>query len=60
MPETIHCSLCGKPIKVENVQDMMVKIRHHRKKYHPKAFRESIRKGVKSRKAKGKKVKHRK
>lgn len=49
MPEVVHCRLCGKSIKVENFADMMAKLRRHRKKYHPKDFKESIRKGVKAR-----------
>lgn len=52
MPETIHCSICGKAIRGENFADIMAKLRRHRKKHHPKAFRESIRKGVRTRKAK--------
>jgi hypothetical protein len=51
MPETIHCSICGKPIRVKNFADQMDKIRDHRKKYHPSAFRKSVDKGVKTRKA---------
>lgn len=50
MPEIIKCSICRKPIKVENFQDQMKKIREHRKKFHPKAFRESIKKAVETRK----------
>lgn len=49
MPETIHCSICGKPIRVKDFVDGMAKLRRHRKKYHPKAFRESIKKGIKTR-----------
>jgi hypothetical protein len=54
MPETIHCRICGKAIRVKNFGDMMAKLRRHRKKYHPKAFRESIKKGVRTRKARRK------
>jgi len=55
MPETIHRSICGKPIKVENFQDMMAKLRRHYKKYHPKAFKKGIREGVAKRKARRRK-----
>jgi len=54
MPETVHCSICGKAIRVEDFQDMMKKIRRHRKKYHPSSFKKSIKKGVATRKKKGK------
>lgn len=50
MPETIHCSICGKAIRGENFQDWMAKLRRHRKKYHPAAFKRSVKKGVKARK----------
>ena len=50
MPEIIHCSICGKPIRVEGFKDQMAKIRRHRKKYHPTAFKRSIEKGVRARK----------
>jgi len=48
-PETIRCSICGKAIRVENFADAMSKLRHHRKLKHPKAFKESIKKGLKTR-----------
>lgn len=54
MPETIHCSICRKAIRGKDFRDIMAKLRRHREKYHPKAFRESIRKGVRTRKARGK------
>ena len=50
MPETIHCSVCGKAIRVENFADQMAKLRRHYKKHHPKKFKESIKRGVKKRK----------
>jgi hypothetical protein len=49
-PEIIHCGICRKPIKVEDFKDALAKLRRHRKKYHPKAFRKSIKKGVATRK----------
>jgi hypothetical protein len=51
MPETIHCGICGKAIHAKNLEDGMAKLRRHRKKYHPRAFRESVRKGVETRRA---------
>lgn len=50
MPETIHCSICGKPIKVKDFTDQMDKIRHHRKLHHSKVFKTSIKKGINTRK----------
>jgi hypothetical protein len=50
MPETIHCSICHKPIRVKDFADQMKKIREHRKEFHPKAFKSSIRKGIATRK----------
>ena len=50
-PETIHCLICGKPIRAKNFEDGMAKLRRHRQKYHPKAFKKGIKKGVKTRKA---------
>ncbi len=53
MPETIHCRVrgCQKVIHAENFEDGMSKLRRHRKKEHPSKFRESIRKGIATRKA---------
>jgi hypothetical protein len=50
-PETIHCGLCHKAIKVKDFADQMKKIREHRKSEHPKAFRASIKKGLATRRA---------
>lgn len=50
MPELIHCGICGKAIRVKNFKDALDKLRHHRKLAHPKAFKESIKKGLKTRK----------
>jgi hypothetical protein len=50
MPEIIHCSICHKPIHVKNFADQMKKLREHRQKAHPKAFKESIKRGVATRK----------
>ncbi len=51
MPETIHCSICHRAIRVKNFADQMKKLREHRKKIHPTAFKRSIKKGIKTRKA---------
>ncbi len=50
MPEQIHCSICGKAIKVKNFPDQMKKLRHHRQLKHPYAFKQSVVKSVKARK----------
>lgn len=52
MPETIHCRKCGKAIRVKDFVDQMKKVREHYKEEHPKAFRESIKKGIATRKTK--------
>ncbi len=49
MPETIHCKICGQGIHAESFKDGMAKLRRHRKKNHPKAFRESVKKGLRTR-----------
>lgn len=49
MPEIIRCSICHKPIKVKDFADQMKKIREHRQKFHPRAFKALIRKGVETR-----------
>ena len=52
MPETIHCRVrgCGKAIRVKNFGDQQAKLRRHRQKSHPRLFKQSIRKGVETRK----------
>jgi hypothetical protein len=50
MPETIHCSICHKAIRVKDFADSMHKLRDHRKLKHPKAFKASIKKGIATRK----------
>jgi len=49
MPEIIHCRICGQAIHAKNFEDGMAKLRRHRKKHHPKAFAESVRKSVRNR-----------
>lgn len=39
MPETIHCSICHKAIRVKNFKDQMAKLRHHYQRMHPYAFK---------------------
>ncbi len=50
MPEVVHCRICDKPIHVKDFPDMMKKLRKHRKEKHPKAFKESGKKGLATRK----------
>jgi len=47
MPCVKHCRICGKPFKGE-FQDVMQKLRRHRKQAHPKAHRESVKKMLKT------------
>lgn len=51
MPETIRCSICHKSFRVKSFEDGMAKLRHHRKLAHPRAFKESIKKGIRTRKS---------
>ena len=51
MPEVVRCSICHKPIKVKNFADQMKKIREHRQKFHPTAFKRSVKKSIATRKA---------
>jgi len=46
---TIHCSICGKPIRGYDMAERMAKLRRHRKKYHPMAHRRSTKKAVRTR-----------
>jgi hypothetical protein len=50
VPETARCSICKKAIHGKDFQDIMARLRRHRKFAHPKAFRASIRKGIETRK----------
>lgn len=52
MPETIHCRVrgCNWSARVANFEEGMKKLRHHRRVAHPALHRESIRKGVATRK----------
>jgi len=51
MPRTIKCSICGATSPYAGFGRRMKWLRRHRKRSHPKAFRESIRKAVRTRKA---------
>ncbi len=50
MPEKIKCGICGKSIRVKNFQDQMEKLREHRKKEHPSAFKKAVKKSIATRK----------
>ena len=43
---TIHCKICGHAISGYDFAARMKKLREHRKKYHPAAFRASVRKSL--------------
>lgn len=53
MPERIHCRVrgCNWSTMAENFEDGMAKLRRHRKKAHPRLFRQSTKKSVATRKA---------
>ena len=46
--KTVHCRLCGKPIKGRDFAERMKKLRHHRKEKHPTAHRKSVKKTLKT------------
>jgi hypothetical protein len=53
--KTFGCSICGKqaPAKLRlhgTFEERMKWLREHREKFHPRKFRESIRKGIETRK----------
>ncbi len=50
MPETVHCSVCGKAFRVKNFEDQMSQLRRHYKKEHPGKWRESVKRGADKRK----------
>jgi hypothetical protein len=47
--KTVHCGLCGKAISGYDFSERMAKLRSHRKARHPKAFKASIKKGLRTR-----------
>ena len=56
LKHNIKCSICGKRIretKDVEFKERMAKLRRHRKRKHPKAFRASIRKMLKTKREKG-------
>ena len=56
LKKNIKCSKCGKRIrgtKDVGFKERMAKLRRHRKKYHPKAHRKSIKKALKTKREKG-------
>jgi len=44
--KTVHCRLCGKPIKGMDFAERMAKLRHHRKLKHPTAHKRSVAKAM--------------
>lgn len=56
MPERIHCRVrgCSWSTMAKNFEDGMAKLRRHRRKAHPSLFRQSVRKGIVTRKARRK------
>lgn len=52
MPETVHCSQCGKSFRVKDFADQMRKLRHHYRTEHPRLWRRSVKKSVEKRKKK--------
>lgn len=51
MPEVIHCRVCGQSFRVKNFEEGMAKLRSHRKRMHPTAFKRSVKQGIATRKA---------
>ena len=52
MPRSIKCSICGARSPRLGFAKRMAWIREHRRRKHPRAFRASIRKGVRARRRK--------
>lgn len=46
--KTVHCKICGYPVKGTTFQARMAKLRRHRKTEHPKAHSESLRKALRT------------
>jgi len=44
--KTVHCRICGKPIKGRDFAERMAKLRHHRKQKHPTAHKRSVAKAM--------------
>lgn len=42
--KTIHCGICGTAIRGDDFPERMDKLRRHRKRKHPGAFRQSVKK----------------
>jgi len=53
MPLTVHCSICGKAITGKDFAERMKLLRRHRKAEHPKAHKESVKKGLETKRKKG-------
>ena len=49
----IHSRICGKAIKEYSFSERMSKLRRHRKYNHPKAFKLSIRKALRTKHKRG-------
>ncbi len=58
MPETVHCSICGKAIRGDDFKERMDKLRHHRKLAHPTAHKKSVRKSMEAREERREHGKH--
>lgn len=51
--KTVHCSICGEAIRGNDFGERMRKLREHRKAEHPKAHKKSVKKTVKTKRARG-------
>jgi len=51
--KTVHCSICGESIKGKDFGERMRKLRRHRKAEHPKAHKKSVKKTLKTKRARG-------
>jgi len=51
--KTVHCSICGEAIRGDDFGERMRKLRRHRKAKHPKAHKKSVKKTLKTKRARG-------
>jgi len=50
---TVHCRICGKPVRGYSFESRMKKLRRHRKRAHPHAHRRSVKKALATKRKRG-------
>lgn len=51
--KTVHCRVCGAPIRGYDFEERMAKLRRHYKRHHPRLWRKSIEKALETKREKG-------